>query len=74
MFGWSLVKTDRLWELELKEIKLRQSNRWLAEFDWLLIPFWKYMDGEYSKLFGAHAISAAREDMRKRLETRKEAK
>jgi hypothetical protein len=37
-----------------------QAHRWLAEFDWFLEPFWKYMTGKLE-------IQDARKQMRERL-------
>ena len=58
-----LISTNtykRFVEREREFNRLMQANRWLAEFDWLLDPFWSYWKGELS-------IDTAREMMRKRM-------
>ena len=64
-FGFRIIRESTWQDAEralVKEIKLSTAHRWLAEFDWLLEPFWGWL--LKPNYYGD--ISHARDEMRKR--------
>lgn len=59
MFGWSLIKTEELRAMQIKEIKLNEVHRWFSGWKDLEI-IWDYI---YNDTF--YGISRTREEYAK---------
>lgn len=70
MFGWKLIRKEdlqRYQQIDQTMVRLGEAHRWLAEFDWLLAPFWEQLFSQQQHWMG---ISDCRDRMRRALAER----